>query len=119
MSIEIRTGDIGELEQVWRFRYDLAIHQMRLEPDNADHARRMVYDSLDEDSTILAGFDEEDRVVGTVSLNFPRTGLGRWVDLFRMHGLVPFYPRRVGMTTRLMVDSAYRIGTLRTRLMRA
>src|SRR4051794_40105509 len=104
MSIEIRTAKNEELEQVWRFRYALSIQQMRLEPENADHQRRMIYDSLDADSKILAAFDETDGVVGTICLNFAVSGLGKWVNLFRMDSLGQFYPRRVSMTTKVMVD---------------
>jgi hypothetical protein len=119
MSIEIRTATTDELEDVWRFRYSLAVSEMRLDPEDADHKRKMIYDSLDADGKILAAFDEENRVVGTVCLNFAPTGLGEWVDHFRMEGLGSYYPRRVSMTTKLMVASAYRATTLRTRLLRA
>src|SRR6185369_1190511 len=118
MKIQIRTATTEELEQVWRFRYSLAVGEMRLEIDDADHERKMIYDALDMDGTILAAFEGE-TVVGTICLNFANTGLGEWVDRFEMEHLGPFYPRHVSMTTKLMVASPHRTGTLRTRLLRA
>jgi hypothetical protein len=117
MAVQIRMVETSdELLAVCRFRYDIYVQEMGLNPNEADHAQGIIRDSLDESGQIFMAI-ENGQVVGTVRSNLAScTNFGPDVDRFEMEQFGRFFPNRVGMTTRLMVSSRYRSGILGTRL---
>lgn len=58
-----------EREHIYRFRYAVLVDELGHEPDNADHAKRMIRDRLDETSLLLY-LASGGTVAATLRLNF-------------------------------------------------
>ncbi len=101
----------ADREQVYRFRYRILVEELRQAPAAADHKRRMVRDSLDDQARLLVAVDEQNgAVVGTLRSCFgkdaplpdraiERLGLGPMVDALGME--------RIALTGGLVVDPAF------------
>ncbi|MEM7127829.1 MAG: GNAT family N-acyltransferase [Chloroflexota bacterium] len=114
---EIRTATTPtELQEVYRFRYRVYVEEMGRAGYYADHQRKMLTDPLDETGVILAAWDEG-RIVGTIRGNSAaQSDLGYNVALCQMKQAGHFYPRHTSLTTKLMIDKAYRQSTLPIRM---
>lgn len=108
-------------EQVYRFRYDIYVREMRRRQRYADDARQRIVDPLDGTGIVFAAIDSRSgHVVGTARTNFLK------------HGRVPEYERLYGIdqrrdlratdasiTTRLMVAPQYRRSIVTHQLVKA
>lgn len=111
---EVRTN--AELGAVGRLRYAVYVDEMRRHQRYADHSARSVLEPLDEKARVLATF-AGDRVVGTVRTNIGReSGFGEYEDLYTLRRFGPYFPECVSVTTKLIVDRAYRHGSVAARL---
>ena len=115
MAIQIHIADTEEArERVFAFRY--AIHAIELGKGGVgvDHAQRRLTDDADASATLLYA-EDEGRVVGTIRINFGSEG-GLPPSLRALYGTQPMEaalgPTRVSVTSRFMVDPAYRGRTL-------
>ena len=115
MAISIHVAETeSERERVFALRY--AIHAVELGKGGSgvDHARQRVTDEADRDAIILYAEDEA-RMVGTIRLNvggmegLPEV-LRRTYDTAALECLLG--PQRVSVTSRFVVDPAYRGRTL-------
>jgi predicted GNAT family N-acyltransferase len=120
MSIGIREVMTEEERQaVFRLRYPVYVEEMGDRQRYADHRRRTLDDPLDATGHILAAFDEG-RVVGSVRVNLAaESDFGEYADLHGVGRLGPYYPGRVCMTTKLVLQPEYRGGRTAVRLAQA
>jgi CRP-like cAMP-binding protein/GNAT superfamily N-acetyltransferase len=115
MAIEIREATDEETRQrIFRFRYGIHVLELGKDGPGVDHGQRTVRDEADDDATLFYA-EEEGRIVGTGRQNLGRRGpfpeiYFDWYDLGP--ALSAFGLDRVSVTSRLMVDPAYRGRTL-------
>lgn len=102
-----------EREQIFRFRYQIYVEEMRKKPQTADHIRRTITDLLDE-SGILLYSTHEDQIIATLRRNFlddaelPQTIQQR----FSITEFTAAFPKqKLSLSTRLMVDPKWRRST--------
>jgi hypothetical protein len=121
MAVQIRLAQTtDDLLAVCRFRYGIYAEEMKLNPEEADHAYRAIGDPLDASGHVFMAIEEDRQVVGTVRVNFAfESDLGADIARFQMERFGPYFPRHVSMSTRLMVSRKYRNGTLGARLAKA
>lgn len=106
-----------EMEAVARFRYSVYVEEMNRPQADADHARRMIMDSMDTDSIVLAAYDGSGQVVGTLRNNYVRNGnLGSYYNAYLLDQLTDDERYKAGVLTLLMTASPYRGSTLSIRL---
>lgn len=100
--------DSEEKRAVYRFRYRVYVEEMHREQTYADHARKEIKEPLDATGTLLAAF-AGDEVVGALRTNFARHGgLGLYEALYDFGRTGDAFPSSVSMTTKLMVEPAWR-----------
>lgn len=98
-----RASTTGELEAIYRFRYEIYVEEMNRVQKDADHAARRIEDSLDATAINLAAWDN-DQLVGVVRVNFARDGrLGAYEGFYDMGSVGADHPSRTSIDTRLMV----------------
>ena len=109
MGARIVVVDSAHLrEEVYRFRYDVYVREMRRPQPDADHDGGRLVDTLDEGGLLLAALGPSGRVIGTLRANlFDEPGA---LDYERLYGLaLTDAERRVtSLTTRMMVAPGYR-----------
>jgi len=118
--IEIRlVSDPAELAEIYEFRYQVYVEEMRFKQHHADHCLRRIEDPLDVGGYNFAAF-YRDELVGVVRVNFPSTSeIGHYEDLFDMASAGRFHPDATSISTRLMTASRFRGTNLALRLCRA
>ena len=117
-EITIRVAQSAEdRAAVYRFRYEVYVEELGWKQHYADHDRRTVEEPLDATGVIVAAF-QGDRVVGTVRRNFGSTcDLGYYPELCEMAVYAgDAYPKRVSITTKMLVASEHRSTLLPTRM---
>jgi GNAT superfamily N-acetyltransferase len=111
----------AEREQVYRFRYRIYVEDMHLSPPDADHARGILRDALDDVAVAYALYDDGE-VVGSLRgvylADVPDpTPL---IEKFRLQpALEAFGPEAIGATSRFMVHPKLRGGRAIFELMAA
>ncbi len=115
MAIEIREATDDETrERIFRFRYGIHVVELGKDGPGVDHGRRLLFDDADAQATIFFA-EEEGRIVGTGRQNGGRKGelpplYQEWLETAPAEA--EFGRERVSITSRLMVDPAYRGRTL-------
>ena len=102
-------------DEITRFWYAIYVAEMgRLENDPfTNHRTQTVGDPLYDSSTVLLARDEEQRVVATlINTCAANAYLGKYETLYGLEHKTPAERRHISITTKLMVDPAFR----RTRL---
>lgn len=114
-SIEHATTE-DDLTKVGRFRYRIYVEEMKRFQQYADHAARTVCEPLDRSGHVLIALQGSE-VVGTVRFNLgSESDLGLYTELYRLKELGPLFPKRVSITTKLMIAPEYRRTPLALRL---
>jgi Acetyltransferase (GNAT) domain len=106
-------------EAVYRLRYEVYVEEMgRTQVDAADHRTRRIVDSLDENGVLLAAFDREGNVIGTLRTNHAAQGsLGHYEHWYGMAQYAKeAHPYATTITTKLILRPEYRRTTLALRL---
>jgi acyl-CoA synthetase (AMP-forming)/AMP-acid ligase II/fatty-acid desaturase/acyl carrier protein len=110
---------VEELEAVYRFRYAAYVDQLGRDLRYADHEQRTVVEPLDRDGRILAAFDENGSVIGTLRTNLLReTDIGEFGARYGLDKLAVFESQKYSITTRNVIATAHRGRTLELALIR-
>ncbi|HEV2335797.1 MAG TPA: GNAT family N-acetyltransferase [Stellaceae bacterium] len=119
-SIPIRLVSTShELEAIYQFRYQVYVEEMRRHQFYADHSAKKIEDPLDRGATNFAAL-QDNEVVGTVRVNFPRTSNIEYYEAFMdMCSAGCFHPSATSICTRLMVAPRLRRTSLAMRLTQA
>jgi hypothetical protein len=99
-----------ERERIYRFRYSVYVDEMGKKTDSyADHARRMLFDKLDE-SAILLYATSGDQLVGTIRANCLANSAvsDETRRIHQLHRFARFAPESIWFTSRLMILKAER-----------
>ncbi len=108
-----------ELEAIYQFRYQVYVEEMKRYQFHADHSAKKIEDPLDRGAANFAAF-QDDEVVGTVRINFPRTSSIEYYEAFMdMCSAGCFHPGATSICTRLMVAPRLRRTSLAMRLTQA
>ena len=100
-------------DKVYRFRYENFVVGAHMPDSYADHDRHMLYDPLDAMGHQVIAFDTDNKVIGVVRINTVAAGLSD--DIVALHQLSELDPRfatRCAISSRLVVDPAYRNTTM-------
>ena len=117
MPVKIREVHLQERQAVYRFRYRVYVEEMSRPQIYADHHRKLIIEPLDTTGHILAAYDSQDEVVGTVRFNVGiDEQFGIYTELYRLESFGPFFPAKISITTKLMVSANYRHGRLAIKL---
>ncbi len=117
MAIRVRAVETAEEAQaVFRLRYDVYIQELERSQRYADHGRRTIEEPLDHSGKLLAAY-QDDRVVGTLRINYARTcNLSEYESLYQMQRAGAAHPDYTSITTKLLVAADHRNTTLAYRL---
>ena len=115
MAIEIRRLCTAQDKQAMlRQRRAIFVNELGYADRHADPA-----DPLDNHAHLFGAFDGP-RMVASVRVNYGADvaggGFGDYADHLAMHRFGHYFPDRLGMVTRLMIDPPYRAGTLMARI---
>ncbi len=95
--------------QLFRFRYRVAVEELKQQPPDADHRAKTLSDELD-DGAVLLYVTSDDMVVATVRLNFgddaelPR----RLRKVFQLERFEDAFGKAYSFTSRLFIAQAWR-----------
>ncbi len=115
MGIEIRrVTDEDTRAAAFRFRYEVHVGELGKDGHGVDHVHRVLHDEADEEATLFVA-EDEGKIVGTARVNAGREGqlpapYHEWMELGPAVEAVG--AERISVTSRLMVDPAYRGRTL-------
>jgi hypothetical protein len=122
MGIQVAAARTPEQSrEVYRFRYQVYVEELGLDPPGTDHAARQVKDALDEAATNYLLRRDEDivgalRVLRLADLDDPSMLVAK-LDL--KPALKAFSPSEIGTTSRFMLHPGLRHGKAILALMRA
>ena len=99
-----------EREAVYRFRYKVYIEEMGRPQKYADHTNRRICEPLDDKAIIIAAFDSNQNIIGTVRKNFASDGdLGFYQEWYGMAEYAGnSHPKYTSITTKMMISPEYR-----------
>jgi len=127
-AAEQRTGAINvrfvsspeELDAIYRFRYAVYVEEMKRKQAYADHVKKLIADPLDKGAHVLAAFDREGKVIGTLRTNLLReSDIGHYRELYGLDRLSAEESKSTSISTRLMVAPEFRDGTLPVEMAKA
>ncbi len=106
---DIKIFEYGESPPVlYRFRYSIYVEEMRRTQRYANHDDQTIIDPLDDTSTNVLAYNAG-VIIGCVRVNFLRAGaVGEYFSFYRIDALDAVLQERVSITTRLMIDRAWR-----------
>jgi len=118
MSIRITEArSQKQIDDVARFRYETYVEEMERPQKYADHERRRIWEPLDETGRVTVAYNKEDRVIGTMRINYGADcDLGEYRDFYQMEEFGDHFPEYVTTSTKLMVAQTHRSSTLALRL---
>jgi hypothetical protein len=118
MPVCIRPAKTEEDRQrIFRFRYEIYVEEMGRVQAYADHAARTVMEPFDDTGHLLMAEDETGEVVGTLRNNLGlNTDFGYYRELYGMDCVGRWYPKYVSISTKFMVASNLRKGSVAHRL---
>src|SRR5436190_21745012 len=121
MPITIRlVTESDELLAIHRQRYAVYVEELKYPQKRADHVARTVIEPLDATGHILGAFDDAGVLFGSVRLNYGvESNFGEYVELYGMKQFGPYFPDRLVLTTKMILNPGYRGGTLMLRLCQA
>src|SRR5688572_20182496 len=101
-SIRLATTD-AERRAIYQLRYRIYVEEMRRPQKDADHAARLIVDSLDSFACLFGAWQGTE-CVGTVRQNLLRDGdIGAYREMYRLETLDAAEAARTSITTRLMI----------------
>ncbi|MEM1434136.1 MAG: hypothetical protein AAGG11_08800 [Pseudomonadota bacterium] len=115
MLATISRATAHDRDEIYRFWYTVYVEEMgRLEDDpHTNHAAATVSDPLYDSSTVMLARDEAQRVVATlINTCAANADLGKYEALYGFQDKTAAERQQISITTKLMVDPAFR----RTRL---
>lgn len=117
MSLTIRpVHRAHEVAAIQHQRYAIYVEELGYPQRYADPATRRVAEPLDDTGVLFGAFDG-DRLVGSVRVNHGSDGdLLEYVELFGLRRFGRWFPEGVSIVTKLMIEPAYRRGTLLARI---
>ena len=95
-------------EEVYRFRYEVYVREMRRPQPDADHDRGRLVDALDDGGMLLAALSPSGRVIGTLRANLFDEPAARDYERLYELTLTDAERRVTSLTTRMMVAPGYR-----------
>lgn len=112
--LTLRMAVRSDLEGVGRLRYEVYICEQGKPYPNADHARRVLIDALDEQAEIVL-VESGERTEGTVRCNSLLDNPARvlYQDQLELHLFEAMSPSEMVVCSRLAVDPIYRHSTVR------
>ena len=118
MPITIRrVTESHELLAVYRQRYEVYVEELKYPQAHADHEAKTIREPPDDSGHILAAFDENGYLIGSVRNNYGCEGdLGEYVEWYQMRQFGDYFPRHLGISTKLLVAPGHRVGTFMMRL---
>jgi hypothetical protein len=121
MPITIRfVTEPDELLAIHRQRYAVYVEELKYPQKWADHVAGTVIEPLDATGHILGAFDNQGQLLGSVRLNYGvESDFGEYVELYGMKQFGPYFPERLVLTTKMILDLGHRGGTLMLRLCQA
>ena len=123
MSLDIRTVHAAdEVAAIQRQRYAIYVEELGYPQRHADPATRRVAEPLD-DSGVLFGAFEDERLVGSVRVNYGGDapdqggdgGLREYTALYGLQRFERWFPGGISVVTKLMIEPSHRAGTLLAR----
>lgn len=119
-SMEIKLAiTADELEAIYQFRYQIYVTEMNRKQKYADHEKKRICDPLDPSSYVFGAW-KHGELIGTVRTNFIREAdVGEYHDFYQIGRLSQSERDQASLTTRLMIHSEHRRGTLGVRLAQA
>lgn len=113
MTIDIRLVTRPEERlAVQRQRHAIYVEELGYANPHAVSGEQLITDELDDGGQILGAFVGS-VLVGSVRVNFGQ--FGEYAELACVRGFSPYFPDRMMLITKLVIDSAYRTGTLMSR----
>lgn len=118
MPITIRLAETPQdRHRVFRFRYGIYVQEMGRPQEYADHEAKTIEEPLDETGHLYLAEDAAGKVVGTVRSNYGgETDFDYYAELYGMRCVGSSFPRKVSITTKLMVNAELRGSSLGCRL---
>ena len=114
MAIDIRplvTAD--ERAAVHRQRYAIYVEELGYPQRHADAQQRTVAEPLDDTGVVFGAFDGP-QLVASVRVNYE--DFGEYEALYGLQRFGPYFPGGLSVVTKLMIEPAWRAGTLMARL---
>ena len=97
-----------QLEQIYRFRYEIYVEEMARKQHHVDHENRTIVDPLDQRAFNFFAL-RNDSLAGIVRVNFLRLGeTGYYPELYRVHDVAGANTVNSSICTRLMIKPEYR-----------
>lgn len=116
MSVIRIAANSKELAAVYRFRYDLSVHELHRNTPHLDHVTGELHHPLDETGVNFVAFDGA-RVVGVLRQNYgPAVNFGPLSSFYGIAAHASPDDTAVTITTGLLVAACARGGTLGNRL---
>jgi hypothetical protein len=117
MSTEVRLArSKEELLQLFRFRYAIYVEEMGRKPRHADHSSQTIEEPLDSTGYNMIAL-EDGQIVGALRANIgTETDFGEYGELYEMGRAGAWFPEHVSMTSKFMVATQHRGGTVAVRL---
>lgn len=118
ITIRVVTNPLEKLA-VYRFRYEVYIEEMNRKVSSADHTNRLIKDSLDDETCVLVAAFRGNEIVATSAMNFSnQRPLTYCEDLYEYNQFEAIFPKKLAVSTKLMIRSELRKGTLFLKMMR-
>ncbi len=111
MRASIALAELAELTQVQRFWYRIYVEEMNrhLSDPLTDHQSKTLSDPLANIGRLFVARDEQNRIIATLMTTLAADGdLGKYERLYGIDKLDSKARARSSITTKLMVDAAYR-----------
>lgn len=119
MAIDIRPiGDAAEHLAVLRQRYAIYVEELGYAQPHADAAARTVAEPMDAGAVLFGAFDGP-RLLASARVNYGDAGAETFGPLAQAYGLQrygPWFPRGIGIVTKMMIEREHRAGTLLARM---
>ena len=113
MAAEIRPiSSSEEMLAVQRQRYATYINELKYPDPHADHANRTIVEPQDTTGTTLGAF-MGDELIGSVRISY--RDFGEYGDLPSVRRFGPYFPDRLMLITKMVIEPPYRSGTLLAR----
>lgn len=107
-----------EKEAIFRFRYQIYVEEMEKSVEHADYKNHILYDAMDDFSTILYALSDESKIIGTLRVTFaPAEKFPQEIaEIFHMSVFESICgennSKQLALSTKLAVQSEYRNSTI-------
>lgn len=117
MTIQIEiVSEQQQREEIYSFRYSIYVEEMGRTQLHADREKKRICEPLDDKAILFAAY-ENGEIVGTSRVNYSKdSDFGYYHDFYEIDKIGQYHSQRTCITTKFMVKSEYRKGTLAVRL---